>query len=278
MKTTLLRIPVMIVGSLFLALCPPSFGHPPKTLELLFDSEKSLLTVKGEHSVSNPQGHRISQIRIFVNGKQVADENYDRQIDEKGYQETFQLKGLSPGDTIEAKVTCNKFGSKKGSIVVKEMKMALPTYDKEGLLKLGTKAPAFSLKDENGQTVKLEDFFKKKNVVLIFYPGDSTPGCTKQLCAVRDDFTAFTDLDTVVFGVNPQTAASHKKFVADQSLPFPLLVDEKRTVSTLYGAGGAPVPQRTVYSIDKEGNIVFAERGMPAHENILAPLKAKKVP
>jgi hypothetical protein len=89
------------------------------------------------------------------------------------------------------------------------------------LLSVGDKAPAFSLRDQDGNPVTLEDFKTRKNVVLVFYPGDNTPGCTKQLCAIRDRFELFADNDTVVFGINPQDPASHKKFIIKRSLPFP---------------------------------------------------------
>jgi hypothetical protein len=88
------------------------------------------------------------------------------------------------------------------------------------LLSVGDKAPAFSLRDQDGNPVTLEDFKTRKNVVLVFYPGDNTPGCTKQLCAIRDRFELFADNDTVVFGINPQDPASHKKFIIKRSLPF----------------------------------------------------------
>jgi hypothetical protein len=88
------------------------------------------------------------------------------------------------------------------------------------LLSVGDKAPAFSLRDQNGNLVTLKEFKTRKNVVLVFYPGDNTPGCTKQLCAIRDQFKLFADNDTVVFGINPQDPSSHKKFISRRSLPF----------------------------------------------------------
>ena len=78
------------------------------------------------------------------------------------------------------------------------------------LLRVGDKAPGFSVKDHNGNPVTLSEFDGKKNVVLVFYPRDNTPGCTKQLCAIRDQFDRFTDSETVVFGVNPQGSRSHR--------------------------------------------------------------------
>jgi F-type H+-transporting ATPase subunit beta len=114
------------------------------------------------------------------------------------------------------------------------------------LLSVGDKAPAFSLRDQDGNPVTLEDFKTRKNVVLVFYPGDNTPGCTKQLCAIRDRFELFADNDTVVFGINPQDPASHKKFIIKRSLPFPLLVDGDRKVIVAYGCRGMLMTKRTV--------------------------------
>ena len=142
------------------------------------------------------------------------------------------------------------------------------------LLSVGEEAPAFSLMDQAGNPVTSAEFRGKKNVVLVFYPGDNTPGCTKQLCAVRDQFELFTADDTVVFGVNPQGAESHRRFIAKYDFPFPLLVDREKTVVSAYGCKGVLVTKRTVYGIDKEGIIVFASRGMPSNEEVLEAFKA----
>lgn len=141
------------------------------------------------------------------------------------------------------------------------------------LLSVGDKAPAFSLRDQNGNLVTLEEFKTQRNVVLVFYPGDSTPGCTAQLCAIRDQFEVFADNDTVVFGINPQDSASHGKFISKHSLPFPLLVDRDKKVISAYGCRGMLMTKRTVYGIDKEGTIVFARRGRPSNEEIINSFK-----
>ena len=141
------------------------------------------------------------------------------------------------------------------------------------MLTVGEKAPAFSLLDESGNAVTLEEHRGKRNVVLIFYPGDKTPGCTRQLCAVRDQFELFTNSDTAVFGVNPQGVESHQKFAKKHDFPFPLLVDCDKGVASAYGCKGVLVTKRTVYGIDKEGVIVFARRGMPSNEEILEAFK-----
>jgi thioredoxin-dependent peroxiredoxin len=142
------------------------------------------------------------------------------------------------------------------------------------MLDIGKPAPDFALASDKGDTITLSGFRGKNYVVLIFYPGDQTPGCTKQLCAVRDDYTEFGKKGAVVFGVNPANAESHALFVKKQGYQFPLLVDNNKTVAKLYGADGIMI-QRTVYVIDKEGKIVFARRGMPANAEILASIKAE---
>lgn len=137
------------------------------------------------------------------------------------------------------------------------------------MLKTGDKAPDFAMLASDGTTVRLGDFAGKNAVVLIFYPGDQTPGCTKQLCAVRDEHAEFTSRNVKVFGVNPADIASHEKFVKRYSFPFPLLVDEKGTAAKAYECSKGPFVTRTVYAIGKNGTIVFARRGMPSNSEIL---------
>lgn len=141
------------------------------------------------------------------------------------------------------------------------------------MLEVGDTAPDFSLMDESGKLAHLGEHRGKNNVVLIFYPGDKTPGCTKQLCAVRDQFELFTADDTVVFGVNPQDAESHKRFINKHNFPFPLLVDREKRVISAYACKGLLMTKRTVYAINKDGIIVFATRGMPSNEEILKAFK-----
>ncbi len=132
----------------------------------------------------------------------------------------------------------------------------------------GTPAPDFSLPDDQGRTVKLASL-KGKNVVLVFYPGDDTPGCTKQLCEFRDGWDAAKKRGVEVFGVNPQGAPSHVKFREKYHFPFPLLVDRGQQVARLYQANGLFV-KRTVYLIGPDGVIHFARRGMPKPAEVLA--------
>lgn len=136
------------------------------------------------------------------------------------------------------------------------------------LLPVGSPAPEFALRGDHGNTVKLSAL-RGKNVVLVFYPGDDTRVCTKQLCQLRDGWKAAQKRNTLVFGVNPQNAGSHAKFRIKYSLPFPLLIDKDRQVCALYHAKGLWVT-RTVYLIGPDGTIRFARRGVPPVEEILA--------
>jgi thioredoxin-dependent peroxiredoxin len=140
------------------------------------------------------------------------------------------------------------------------------------LLKIGSTAPDFTLISHTGDTVKLSSFREKNSVVLIFYPGDETPGGTKQLCTIRDDYTRFKEKNTIVFGMNGADTKSHSKFAANHKFQFPLLIDTDNKVSQAYGCKGGLMNKRTVYGIDKQGKIVFAQRGMPTTDEILKGL------
>lgn len=101
----------------------------------------------------------------------------------------------------------------------------------------GKAAPAFTLKDTDGNKVALKDL-KGKNVVVYFYPKDDTPGCTKEACGFRDLWGEIEKTGTVVLGVSPDDAASHRKFVDKYELPFTLLSDPDKKVMEKYGAWG----------------------------------------
>ncbi len=135
------------------------------------------------------------------------------------------------------------------------------------MLEIGTKAPDFTLNDQNGNTVSLPDSARKR-VVLYFYPRDNTPGCTRQACAFAQNFEGFRNKDVVVIGVSKDSVASHLKFAQKYDLPFILLSDpELKAIQAygvwqekkLYGKVSMGVV-RTTYIIDPEGNI---EKVMP---------------
>jgi peroxiredoxin Q/BCP len=135
-------------------------------------------------------------------------------------------------------------------------------------LPVGAKAPDFSVPDEKGSMVTLSSL-RGRNVVLVFYPGDDTSVCTQQLCEFRDRWDQAKMRNVTVFGVNPWSADSHKRFREKYQFPFPLLVDKGQKLGELYKTSGLFV-KRTVYLIDPGGIIRFAQRGKPAPEQVLA--------
>lgn len=102
------------------------------------------------------------------------------------------------------------------------------------MLEVGTKAPAFTLPDQDGRVVSLSDFAGKR-VVLYFYPRDNTPGCTRQACAFAAAYEDFNALDVVVIGISKDSASSHQKFAQKHDLPFLLLSDPDLTAIQAYG-------------------------------------------
>jgi len=126
----------------------------------------------------------------------------------------------------------------------------------------GKKAPAFSLKDQDGKKLSLNEL-KGKNIVLYFYPKDNTSGCTKEACNFRDEFPKFGKLKAVILGVSPDSVDSHKKFAAKYNLPFTLLSDENKVVVEKYGVWQEKSMYgrkymgvvRSTFIIDKEGKI-----------------------
>ena len=101
-------------------------------------------------------------------------------------------------------------------------------------LKVGDKAPAFKLKNQDEDTISLSGL-KGKPVVLYFYPKDDTPGCTKEACNFRDEFPKFGKLKAEIIGISTDSVKSHKKFAEKYGLPFNLLADEKKEVVEKYG-------------------------------------------
>ncbi len=122
--------------------------------------------------------------------------------------------------------------------------------------KVGEPAPDFELEGTAG-SFKLSDQ-RGKRVVLLFYPGDDTPVCTKQFCSYRDDPDAFASLDAVVVGISGQSVSSHEKFTAKHDLNVPLLADEDGKVAGSYGAR-APVvgTRRAVVIVDVDGIVRY---------------------
>lgn len=130
-------------------------------------------------------------------------------------------------------------------------------------LKEGDKAPDFTTKDQDGNTVSLSDF-KGKNVILYFYPQDDTPTCTKEACNFRDNYQSLLSKGFAVLGVSFDTEKSHKKFIKKYSLPFPLLADPDKKLIEAYDVWGEKMlfgrnymgTIRTTFVIGKDGKIL----------------------
>jgi peroxiredoxin Q/BCP len=135
-------------------------------------------------------------------------------------------------------------------------------------LPVGSPAPDFSLPDQDGKIVSLAAL-RGHNVVLVFYPGDDTMVCRRQLCEFRDRWAGAQQKNTLVYGVNPQSARSHAKFIGKSRLPFPLLVDQGQKMGALYRTKGLMV-KRTVYLIGPDGVVRFAQRGTPDTDLVLS--------
>ena len=129
-------------------------------------------------------------------------------------------------------------------------------------LQAGDKAPAFTGKDQNGNTVSLKDF-KGKKLVLYFYPQDDTPTCTVQACNLRDNYKALEEAGITIIGVSPDDEKKHKKFEEKFSLPFPLIADTEHKMIDKYGVWGEKQLygrtymglHRTTFLIDEKGKI-----------------------
>jgi thioredoxin-dependent peroxiredoxin len=138
-------------------------------------------------------------------------------------------------------------------------------------LEVGDKAPAFSLSDADGKTVKLSDFTGRK-VIVYFYPAASTPGCTKQACDFRDNITQLVEAGLDVVGVSPDKPQKLAKFRDKEGLTFPLLSDPDREVLTAWGAFGEKTMYgktvqgviRSTFVVDEKGRIEVAQYNVKA--------------
>jgi peroxiredoxin len=128
---------------------------------------------------------------------------------------------------------------------------------------VGEVAPDFTLPSTEGE-IRLSERLGSGNVLLVFYPGDDTPVCTRQLCDYRDNLAVFEDLGVEVFGINPQSLASHRRFAEKHGLTFPLLSDEDRSVCRAYGAVGLfGNAKRALVLIGANGRIRYTRTDLP---------------
>ena len=151
-------------------------------------------------------------------------------------------------------------------------------------ISVGIPAPDFNLLDDTNTPRHLSDF-RGQPVILYFYPADDTPGCTKEACNFRDDYSAYQNTGVTILGVSPDSVKSHVKFKNKFQLPFPLLADEDHKICNLYEVWGPKKFMgksyegvlRTTFLIDSQGNIAHVfENVRPAEHSaeVLAALKA----
>jgi peroxiredoxin Q/BCP len=152
-------------------------------------------------------------------------------------------------------------------------------------IKIGDKAPDFTLPSQMGDNVTLSEFFGKKNIVLYFYPKDESVGCTKEACSFRDNYEVFTELGAEVIGVSGQSVESHKSFATHHGLPFILLSDVDSMVRKLYGVHSTLgiIPGRVTFIIDKKGVVrhIFSSQSQAEkhiEESIAALKELEKEP
>lgn len=128
---------------------------------------------------------------------------------------------------------------------------------------VGQPAPDFELESTAGP-VRLSERLEKSAVLLVFYPGDDTPVCTRQLCDYRDNLSGFRDLGVDVLAVNPAPLASKRAFAEKHDLPFPLCADESKTVCGAYGANGLlGMTKRALFLIDRGGVVRYRKVDLP---------------
>lgn len=151
-------------------------------------------------------------------------------------------------------------------------------------LQLGDQAPDFNLRDGNGDQWSLADQ-RGKTVVLLFYPGDETPICTRQMCSVRDRWEDYSSTGAEVVGISTDSVESHKKFAEHHELPLRLLSDASGEVAKQYGAQSL-IPgkvARSVFVIDREGVVRYRDvrpLGLfrPKDDDVLKAIAAANTP
>ena len=148
----------------------------------------------------------------------------------------------------------------------------------------GIPAPDFNLPDDTNTPRRLSDF-RGQPVILYFYPADDTPGCTKEACNFRDDYSAYQSAGVTILGVSPDSVKSHVKFKNKFQLPFPLLADENHKICDLYEVWGPKKFMgksyegvlRTTFLIDAQGKVAQVFENVHPAEHSVEVLAALKV-
>jgi peroxiredoxin Q/BCP len=127
-------------------------------------------------------------------------------------------------------------------------------------IEVGSKLPAFSLPDQNGNAFDISNVLGKKKLVIYFYPMDDSPGCTKEACSFRDQFDVFNEVGAIVIGISGQSVESHKKFAEKYRLAYTLLADVDNKIRMLFGVPTnflGLLPGRVTYIVDLNGKVVY---------------------
>jgi peroxiredoxin Q/BCP len=131
------------------------------------------------------------------------------------------------------------------------------------MIEVGQPAPEFTLPgvcDGERRDYTLSEY-RGQPVVLAFYPGDFTPGCTRQMCSYRDDLAMFNDTGAVLLGISPQDVDSHERWAEKKGFHFPLLADTEKKVIEAYGVGAPLINvRRSVFVVDGAGVVRFTDR------------------
>lgn len=140
-------------------------------------------------------------------------------------------------------------------------------------LKIGDKAPEFTVSDQNGNDVSLADF-KGKKVVLFFYPKDNTPTCTVEACNLRDNYKELQNMGYEVLGISTDSAKKHQNFIGKHELPYTLLADTEKHVHELYDTWKEKQMYGRKYMGTVRTTFIIDENGII--ENIIEKVKAKE--
>lgn len=140
------------------------------------------------------------------------------------------------------------------------------------MIEIGQKAPDLLGKDQDGKEIKLSDY-PGRTIALYFYPKDSTSGCTAQACNLRDNYHALLDAGYQVIGVSVDSADSHKKFIAKQQLPFPLIADTDHRLVEEFGVWGEKSMYGRKYMGTFRTTFIISPEGIV--ERIITPKQIK---
>jgi thioredoxin-dependent peroxiredoxin len=148
-------------------------------------------------------------------------------------------------------------------------------------LNVGDFAPEFELLNQKGERINLYKVLDSgRKVMLVFYPGDMTPGCTGQLCGIRDVYKEYSKLGVVVYGINHSNAQSHQKFIDKENYPFDILVDENKMICIKYGQTKkffkATTIKRGVYLIGEDKKIHYIKQGYQNDQEVIELVKKLK--